>query len=221
MTAPSFTFAAPASGDWFDPKDHVGHLILVKQVTAVDPTHFDDLKGANVTKVTFDYVDLDDGAANLVVGSANTHPGIAGKLTQYAGSPQMVLGRIGQAAATKQGFNPAWILEDASRDPNATAAAGAWLTAYQQRQFAPPTPPQADTWTQPGPTAQAFVNAPPAPAPAAQYAANTPVGAAALDQQQQLPAVRGMTPDQVKALIDGGMDIAAIQNLADTLNPQP
>jgi hypothetical protein len=150
MTSP---FNAPGGGgSWLKPADLNGHLIVVTKVHSLDTEHFDSFKNGNVTKVEFDYVDLDDPGQQVVENALDTHSGIVGRLREFTGRPEaLVLGRIVQVP-TKSG-NLAWIIEDCTGNPADVARAMQWLNAWRAGSFAAPAPaPVAQTVTpQPAP----------------------------------------------------------------------
>lgn len=228
MTTPGYQFAPPSGGgDYFAPKDFIGHPILIKAVHEVDK-HFDQLKnnrqGGEVDRVRFDYVDLSDPAgpnAELVEDALNTHIGIVSRLKRYVGTGQMVLGRVGTVPAKQVGMSPAFVLDDISTEPDVIAAATAWLNAWQAKQFAAPAAPPAAQGNG-GPVAPVAPVGPTGPIQTP--FANTPHGMAlAQAQQSAAPAAPpvtlppGMTAEQVAALQAGGFDMAAISQLATNL----
>lgn len=120
-------FAQPqATGMFFKPADHSDHLILV---TAVHETYdrYDDLAGKDKLNARFDYVDLDSDDG-LVENAISSHPGIALRLKGSVGKGTPVLGRIGQEASKKAGFNAAWVLGEFTEGVDDKRAAD-WLTA--------------------------------------------------------------------------------------------
>ncbi len=136
-------FAQPqATGMFFKPADHNDHLILV---TSVHETYdrYDELAGKDKLNARFDYIDLDSNDG-LIENAISSHPGIALRLKGSVGKGTPVLGRIGQEASKKAGFNAAWVLGEFTEGVDDKRAAD-WLTnnaaASVRQPEATPQPP--------------------------------------------------------------------------------
>lgn len=112
-----------ASGGFFKPAEHNGHLILITIVHEI-VRRFDTLKGAEIDMAVADVVDL-DGAGELRERVNFTHTAIVSRLAPGA---TFVLGRIGQVA-TKSGFQ-AWALQPFNEGTD-DAKAEAWVNAHK------------------------------------------------------------------------------------------
>lgn len=129
------TFNQPATSSGFlKAADHNGHLILITTVHRFEE-RYDEMKGAETTIAIVDLVDLDFDMQlreNIII----TPLGIVNRLRPGATN---VLGRIGQVP-TKKG-HPAWVLNDATNDATAIAAATAWVEKQKAGAFTQPATP--------------------------------------------------------------------------------
>lgn len=157
-----------ASGGFFKPAEHNGHLVLLTVVHEIG-RRFDTLKGAEIDQAVADVVDL-DGAGELRERVNFTHTAIVSRLAPGA---TFILGRIGQVA-TKSGFQ-AWALLPFTEGTD-DAKAEAWVNAHKP------------TFTNTAPAATA-----PAASPAAVPApVNTATGEVAPGVNLDDPAVRAL-----------------------------
>lgn len=129
----STEFAAPASATGIDWNELNGHLIVVEveshETGIVTANGERDAIRATVHDIDGQQTDEDVLIFPKVLVS-NLRPRIG----------QKVLGRVGQGVA-KPGQNAPWILTDASADPQAAAAATAYLAARAAGQFTAPATP--------------------------------------------------------------------------------
>lgn len=125
-------FAAPAAAGGIDMNDHNGHLVII-EVHSYE-TEVQTANGPrDAVRVTFHDVDQHTTADDILLFPKI----IVGSLKGRIG--QKVLARVGQGVA-KPGQNAPWILNDASADTTAVAAATAHLEAWKAGQFTAPTP---------------------------------------------------------------------------------
>lgn len=129
----SIEFAAPGSSAGFSIGDAEGHLVIIEV-----HSHETGVVTANgerdAIRATVHDVDAQETAEDALLFPKV----IVGSLKARIG--QKVLARIGQGIA-KPGQNAPWILNDASGDGQAVAAATAYLKQYQAGAFTAPAQP--------------------------------------------------------------------------------
>ncbi len=213
-------FNQPAQGGgYFEPKNAVGHLVLITRVHEVyhNPSNVYAGKPQPRDEAKVDIVDL-DGDQQLRERVIVTHPGLVNRLV--AGSTN-VLGRIG-TVPTEKG-NPAFVLDrfDEQQD---VPRAQAWVQAYQSGQFqqAPPAPQAPPQGAYQAPPAQSA----PQPGYAPQGGQSAPYGAPQGQPQYAPPAQQGYAPppqaqQQPGVQIPEGVDPAQLQALMQQLGGQP
>ena len=122
-------FAAPDQANGPYPKDLMDHLLMVWAVDYIDdaPSQF-SVQGQKSDVIVVDLVDLSESSGTAYT-SAWWRPGrLIGSLKRRLGSPDPVLAWMGKGVG-KPGASAPYVLIDATGDPQAVAAAEAWISA--------------------------------------------------------------------------------------------
>lgn len=218
-----------AGGGYFEPKNAVGHLILVLKVHEVyhNSTNVYAGKPQPRDEAKVDVVDL-SGDGMLRERVIMTHPGLVNRL--YTGATK-ILGRIGQVESGKG--NPAFVLNNF--EDGDVEVAKRWVEHFGATQFAAPQAPAQVQQQAPLPPAQGQWGTPqvnpqpgwqaPAQAEAPGWAQQGTQAAPSAPQVAQAPqsapaAAQGPQNGQTVAL-PPGVDPAALAALMSQLGATP
>jgi hypothetical protein len=195
-------FTAPASSDFIGPKELLGHLLIVRPIEHVEgvKTQYGLKDGIRVDIAVLTARD-NTGQPLVYEGVTWLSSKLIASLKKTLG--QLVLGRMSQGAA-KPGQEPAWELVDAMTDPQAVAAATAFIAAH----------PEFASRTTPVSAAAAVAPVQPVQQPAAVPAAIIPV--------QSLPTQPVAVPvaAQMASAPSGGIDPAVWAALPEDTRTQ-
>lgn len=190
-------FTAPGSADFIKPQEYIGHLVIVRplmHVMDVPGLRRDD--GSAQDGILVDGVILTaagpDGQPKAFRGQTWIHARLVGSLKGSLGT--LVLARIGQGTPKPGSRNNSIPLElqDATNDPQAVAAAQAWVTAHPgyfdtPLPTAPPAVAPAPAPVQQGPSTAQYQFGGQVPGPYPGPVAGQPVQPAPIGYAQPAP----------------------------------